>query len=79
MPVLEPTAMGRKSGEARSVMLASPLQVGTTAVIVASRGGDDMHPAWLLNIRDNPNVEVMWKGEARKPMYARIATSARAA
>jgi deazaflavin-dependent oxidoreductase (nitroreductase family) len=75
MPVLELTTIGRKSGEPRSVMLTSPLQVGTTAVIVASRGGDDTHPAWFLNIRDNPNVEVVWKGEAKKAMHARIATS----
>jgi len=45
MPVLELTTTGRKSGLARSVMLTSPLQEGSTYVVVASRGGDDKAPA----------------------------------
>lgn len=72
MPVLELTTTGRKSGEPRSVMLTSPYQEGTTMVIVASRNGDDTHPAWFLNLRDKPEVEVKTKGETR-PMRARIA------
>jgi deazaflavin-dependent oxidoreductase (nitroreductase family) len=75
MPVLELTTTGRKSGQPRSVMLTSPLQEGSTIVIVASRGGDDHHPAWLLNLRDNPDVEVAWKGEPKRPMTARIASA----
>ena len=75
MPVLELTTTGRKSGQPRSVMLTSPLQEGATIVVVASRGGDDTHPAWLLNLRDNPDVEVAYKGKAKQPMRARVATS----
>ncbi|GAC1597379.1 MAG: nitroreductase/quinone reductase family protein [Acidimicrobiales bacterium] len=74
MPVLELTTTGRKTGQARSVMLTSPLQEGTTIVIVASRGGDDVHPAWFLNLRDNPEVEVSYKGEPKRKMTARVAT-----
>ena len=74
MPVLELTTTGRKSGQPRSVMLTSPLQEGTTIVIVASRGGDDIHPAWFLNLRDNPEVEVSYKGEPKRKMKARVAT-----
>jgi deazaflavin-dependent oxidoreductase (nitroreductase family) len=74
MPVLELTTTGRKSGQRRSVMLTSPLQEGSTIVVVASRGGDDTHPAWLLNLRDNPDVEVAYKGAPKKPMRARVAT-----
>jgi deazaflavin-dependent oxidoreductase (nitroreductase family) len=74
MPVLELTTTGRKSGQPRSVMLTSPLQEGSTIVIVASRGGDDHHPAWLLNLRDNPDVEVAFKGGPKQPMRARVAT-----
>ena len=73
MPVLELTTVGRKSGQRRSVMLTSPLQEGTTIVVVASRGGDDQHPAWFLNLRDNPDVEVAFKGEPKRKMRARIA------
>jgi deazaflavin-dependent oxidoreductase (nitroreductase family) len=74
MPVLELTTTGRKTGRARSVMLTSPLQDGTTLVVVASRGGDDKPPAWLLNLRDNPEVEVALQGNPRQRMRARIAT-----
>ena len=70
MPVLELTTIGRKSGKPRTVMLTSPYQEGTTMAIVASRGGDDQHPAWFLNLRDNPDVEVTTKDQ-REAAHAR--------
>jgi len=73
MPVLELTTTGRKSGQARTCLLTSPLQEGDTIVIVASRGGDDHHPAWFLNLRDNPDVEVSMKGGPRRKMKAKVA------
>jgi deazaflavin-dependent oxidoreductase (nitroreductase family) len=73
MPVLELTTTGRKSGQPRSVMLTSPVQEGDTLVIVASRGGDDTHPAWFLNLRDNPDVEVSLRGTPKVKMHARVA------
>jgi deazaflavin-dependent oxidoreductase (nitroreductase family) len=73
MPVLELTTTGRKSGQRRSVMLTSPYQEGSTIVVVASRGGDDQHPAWFLNLRDDPDVEVSMKGEPKRRMVARVA------
>ncbi|MDQ1535263.1 MAG: hypothetical protein QOF28_3024 [Actinomycetota bacterium] len=75
MPVLELTTTGRKSGQKRSVMLTSPLQEGDSIVVVASRGGDDTHPAWFLNLRDNPEVEVALKGAPKRPMRARVANT----
>lgn len=74
MPVLELTTTGRKSGLARSVMLTSPMREGDAIVVVASRGGDDRHPAWFLNLRDNPEVEVAMHGNPKRPMRARVAT-----
>ncbi len=74
MPALELTTTGRKSGEPRSVMLTSPLQEGPTIVIVASRGGDDQHPAWFLNLRDHPQVQVSFKGGQKQAMVASIAS-----
>jgi deazaflavin-dependent oxidoreductase (nitroreductase family) len=56
------------------VMLTSPVQEGSTFVVVASRGGDDKHPAWFLNLRDNPDVEVAVQGKPKQRMRARIAT-----
>jgi deazaflavin-dependent oxidoreductase (nitroreductase family) len=74
MPVLELVTTGRRSGVPRAVMLTSPLQEGSTYVVVASRGGDDRHPAWFLNLRDQPQVEVSVQGKPRAPMLASIAT-----
>jgi len=76
MPVLELTTIGRKSGQPRAVMLTSPIRLGDAIVIVASRGGDDTHPAWFLNLRDNPAVEVALQGGPKQPMTARVATAA---
>lgn len=75
MPVLELVTRGRKSGESRAVMLTSPLQERTDIVIVASRGGDDVHPAWYLNIVADPHVKVRYKGGPLRDMNARIANA----
>ena len=74
MPVLELTTTGRRSGRPHSVMLTSPVQQGVTLVVVASRGGDDHPPAWLLNIQAHPEVEVSLRGGPKQPMRARVAT-----
>lgn len=76
MPVLKLTTVGRKSGEPRTVMLTSPVQVGDTIVIVASKGGEPNHPLWYLNMMDNPEVQVEWKGEPAKTMIATTASAA---
>lgn len=75
MPVLELTTIGRKSGKARTTILTSPWQDGHTMAIVASRGGDDINPAWFLNLRDNPEVTVK-TGKQTQTMTARIVPSA---
>jgi deazaflavin-dependent oxidoreductase (nitroreductase family) len=73
MPVLELTTTGRRSGQPRTVLLTSPLQEGDSYVVVASRGGDDTHPAWYLNLRHDPAVQVATGGGPRRPMRARVA------
>ena len=75
MPVVELTTTGRKSGQRHTVMLTSPVQEGDAIVIVASRGGDDHHPAWFLNLRDHPDVEVVVGGKPKQAMRARVATA----
>ena len=73
MPVLELTTTGRRSGQPRSLLLTSPLELeGGRHVIVASRGGDDRHPAWFLNLQADPEVEVVMGGGERRRMHARI-------
>jgi deazaflavin-dependent oxidoreductase (nitroreductase family) len=74
MPVLELTTTGRRSGRPRSVMLTSPHREGERIVIVASKGGEDSHPAWFLNLRENPQVTVSMKDAPDVPMTARVAS-----
>jgi deazaflavin-dependent oxidoreductase (nitroreductase family) len=73
MPVLELTTTGRKTGRPHTVVLTSPVRDGDAIVVVASRGGDNHHPAWFLNLRDNPDVEVAIGREPKRSMRARVA------
>jgi deazaflavin-dependent oxidoreductase (nitroreductase family) len=74
MPVVILTTKGRKSGQARETMLTAPVIDGDTVVLVASYGGDDRNPAWYLNLRDEPEVELVLHNE-KKPMKARVANA----
>lgn len=73
MPVLMVTTTGRKSGKRHTSMLTSPVQLGEAIVLVASYGGSDRHPAWFLNLRANPTVDVVMGGRSG-PMRARVAS-----
>jgi deazaflavin-dependent oxidoreductase (nitroreductase family) len=72
MPVVKLTTVGRRTGQRRTTMLTSPVQDGEDVVLVASWGGDDRHPTWYLNLRDNPDVEITMSGR-RRHMRARTA------
>lgn len=74
MPVVELVTVGRKSGKPRSTMLTAPIIEDDRLVLVASFGGDDRHPAWYLNLRDNPEVEVTYQGRTRR-LVARTASA----
>ncbi len=55
--------VGRKSGQTR----ISPLiygSIGGEVVIVASKGGADVHPAWYLNIKSAREVDYQIGGQA---------------
>jgi deazaflavin-dependent oxidoreductase (nitroreductase family) len=63
------TYTGRKSGEKRTIAIIGK-QVGSSFVIIASKGGAPAHPLWYLNLQANPNVEIQfmadrWEGVAR--------------
>jgi deazaflavin-dependent oxidoreductase (nitroreductase family) len=74
MPVVVLTTTGRKSGQPRETVLTTPIEDDDRVVLVASFGGDDRHPAWLLNLREHPDVELEIRGEKRS-MTARVATA----
>jgi F420H(2)-dependent quinone reductase len=72
-PVLLLTTIGRKSGARRTAPLLY-LKDGEDYVIVASKGGMSHHPAWYLNLRDNPQVEIE-VGRDKRRMTARTASA----
>lgn len=73
MPVVLLTTTGRRSGGRRTTVLTSPVQDGDRVVLVASYGGDDRHPAWYLNLREHPEVELTMHGRSLS-MRARVAS-----
>jgi len=65
---------GRKSGERRTAALLY-LMDRDRYVVVGSKGGSDVPPAWLRNLEADPAVEVQ-VGTRRFPAQARVATDA---
>jgi len=65
------TTTGRKSGEDRSTPLIYQEHDGAY-LIVASKGGADEPPAWLLNLEDKPEITVQVKAD-RFSARARVA------
>lgn len=74
MAVVELHTVGRRSGQRRAVMLTAPIIDDHRVVVVASKGGDDTHPDWYLNLVADPDVEITRDG-VTTPMRARTATA----
>jgi deazaflavin-dependent oxidoreductase (nitroreductase family) len=72
MPMVRLTTTGRNSGQPRTIMATTPLQLGDTVVLIASFGGDEREPQWCQNIRANGDVELTVEGRTRR-MRARVA------
>ena len=81
-PLLLLHSTGAKSGEERINPLAY-LKDGDRYVVFATKGGHDFHPHWMLNVADDPDVEVevgterlkgraevLWEGPERDRLYA---------
>lgn len=66
------TTRGRKTGKLRRSALIFGRE-GDGYVIVASKGGAPKHPAWYLNLSDDPDV-VLQVGPDVFPARARTAT-----
>ena len=73
VPTLMLTTTGRRSGQPRINSLVYAPD-GDTYLVVASKGGSDSPPAWLLNLRENPQVEIQ-VGRKRMPGTARVIES----
>ena len=68
------TTTGRKTGRQRTVALLYH-QDANHYVVIGSKGGSDVPPAWLGNLEADPDVAVQ-VGTKRFPARARIATVA---
>lgn len=64
-PTLLLRTTGRRSGATRTNALVYLADDGRY-VVVASKGGDDRPPAWLLNLTAEPSVEVQLGRERRQ-------------
>jgi deazaflavin-dependent oxidoreductase (nitroreductase family) len=68
---------GRKSGEPRQILInyfdhdGSPALVGTNA-------GRDTDPAWVLNVRADPNARARWDGVWRDVIARELTGAAHA-
>jgi deazaflavin-dependent oxidoreductase (nitroreductase family) len=66
------TAVGRRSGEERSVMLGY-FEDGPNYVTLAMNGWIEGEPAWWLNLQANPEATIVVKGEKPRRIRARAA------
>lgn len=81
VPSLLLRTTGRRSGETRTASLVYAAD-GDDYLVVASKGGADEPPGWLLNLEAKPEVEIQLGRERRSatakvvrptdPAYARL-------
>jgi len=71
MDILLLTTRGRKTGKQRTTSLMY-FTDGPNYVVTASNGGQDRHPAWWLNLQNDPQA-IVEVGGRRLPMMAREA------
>ena len=73
-PVLVLTTIGRKSGEPRTVPIAT-FPHGDSLIVVGSNFGRANHPAWSHNLLANPEATVEFRKETFR-VKARLASDA---
>ena len=44
-------------------------------IVVASFGGNDMHPSWYLNLKKHPDAEVVIRDERRRVSAQEVTTN----
>jgi deazaflavin-dependent oxidoreductase (nitroreductase family) len=72
-PVLLLDHVGRKTGQQRTAPVLY-LEDGPDLIVVASRGGSNVDPAWWRNLQASPATTVQVRSE-RRPVLAREATA----
>lgn len=59
-PCLVLTTVGKKSGESRQAAVIYGTD-GDNHIVVASKGGSDIPPAWFVNLQANPFADIQVK------------------
>jgi deazaflavin-dependent oxidoreductase (nitroreductase family) len=62
--VLLLNATGRKSGQPRETALYT-FPDGDNYIVIASNVGEEVHPGWYLNLRENPEASILIDGKER--------------
>jgi deazaflavin-dependent oxidoreductase (nitroreductase family) len=70
VPTLLLRTTGRRSGTIRTISLVYAHD-GADYLVVASKGGSDQPPAWLLNLEAKPEVEIQI-GRERQQATSRV-------
>jgi deazaflavin-dependent oxidoreductase (nitroreductase family) len=63
--------VGARTGQVRRTPLLY-LRDADEIVVVASNGGSQRDPAWLHNVKANPDVRFLSAGDGWRPYYARV-------
>lgn len=71
-PMLILSTKGARSGQRREAALPY-FQLGDVFIVVGSKGGAPDDPAWVTNLRQNPDAELSLRGK-RRLVTAHIAT-----
>jgi deazaflavin-dependent oxidoreductase (nitroreductase family) len=61
MPVLELVSVGRKSGRPRQILIGYT-DDGGVPVLIGTNAGRDVDPAWVQNLRAEPDARARWDG-----------------
>jgi deazaflavin-dependent oxidoreductase (nitroreductase family) len=70
-PVLLLDHVGARSGKRHTTPIGY-VPDGDDLILVGSRGGHSKHPAWLYNLRANPDATIQIRSE-RRAVHARVA------
>jgi deazaflavin-dependent oxidoreductase (nitroreductase family) len=74
VPSLLLTTTGRRSGRSRTTPLLG-VPDGGAFIVIGSNWGGRRHPAWALNLLDQPDASIVHKGR-RFPVRARLLSGA---
>ena len=63
-PVLELVTIGHKSGQPRQILITY-VEDGGVPALIGTNAGKDVDPAWVKNLRAEPEARARWDGRWR--------------